>query len=192
MKIKIIIICCLLLVILTGCLKSKLLFFKLKLYRRDTKVAISLAKQLSQTPQGVELALKDMSVFGGETRGWSIWILEYTNITNVNSRLKKIAYGSKYPIHKQIQALLILWHRTHNTKYLYDCFIKVSDDGSPVVSASRIKLYTYISEYTNIYNSLCLPRQEKVRISTNEFKTIIDNYESFLLTNKIHKLAFTP
>ena len=190
MKIKIIIIICCLFV-LTGCLKSKLLFFKLKLWHKDTKETRTLVEQLSKTPEGVKLALKDMSVSGGKTGGWSIWILEYTNITNVNSRLKKIAYGSEYPIQKQIQALLILWHRTHNTKYLYDCFIKVSDEGSPAVSAGRIKLYTYISEYTNIYDSLCLPRQEKVRLSTNEFKTIIDNYESFL-TNKISKSIYTP
>jgi len=45
-------------------------FRMLILFRKDTTQARALAERLATSPTGVRLAVADLDVFGGRTRGW--------------------------------------------------------------------------------------------------------------------------
>lgn len=107
------------LILFTSCSREDQLFRQLKDARREPERAEAIATELSRTNRGVELAVADIDIFGGKTRGWSATILTKSELdTVVERRLNDIVRDSTVPIAKRMEAAIILWYRTKDAAYL--------------------------------------------------------------------------
>src|SRR5260221_386540 len=96
------------LLLCSGCSRESLDFAKLRSYRRETPVATNLAVKLKESSRGVDLAVADMDCFGGQTRGWSSWILEQSSLADyVERKLTRTCGDHNESLTRRIEAARI-------------------------------------------------------------------------------------
>lgn len=161
------------LVFFNSCSKEERLFSELEDARREPETARTIATELSKTPEGVELAIADMSIFGGKTRGWSSWILTNSDLnTLVEGRLKKIAGDLSLATEKRLEAANILWYRTQDVSYLEVVFVMVQPAGNLETEWGRRALSTAIAP-EDIANAITVPASEPISLSLEKFKQLL-------------------
>ena len=97
----------------SSCSKEGRDFQRLKRARKDTQQSQSLAATLKDTHRGVQLALADIDCFGGETRGWSSWMLEKSLLSSeVDGALRRLFQDTSQSLSRRIEAARLLWLRT--------------------------------------------------------------------------------
>jgi hypothetical protein len=161
------------LILLSGCSKHDLHYFKLKMFCDDASKATNYAKKLLNTNVGIKHSLKDFDIRGGKTRGWSIWILTLSTNTYVNKELELIAYNEDESIERKTQAFIILWNRTTNTQYLMDCYPYLIEQGPISVFIARKKLCECLYVYTNMNYVILKQNNNRLSLSKDEFNAII-------------------
>ena len=159
--------------LLTSCNHEQKLFWNLQEARRETDRARPFAEELSKTPEGTRLALEDMDVFGGSTRGWSSWILiESSLATEIEPKLKEIISDQSIDPSKRIEAAHIMWARTKDTIYLEKMFAMVRGPGDQATEWGRRKLATSI-ESEEMAKRLMLPPTEPIQLKDDDFHSLI-------------------
>jgi hypothetical protein len=113
-KIKFLIIVCLFLQVFLICACRIESFEALKRARKDDpEAARQIATALKDDQGGLELALRDFDIYGGQTRGWSSWMLARSSLDQlVTARLNSLSHDGSQPFSKRFEALWILWRRS--------------------------------------------------------------------------------
>lgn len=130
--------CCLIAVFcLLGCAEEQRQFAELRKNRRDTTQAKQIATSLKDRPQAIDIALRDFDCFGGTTRGWANWMLEYSSLLSVNEALQGILLDAQERHSRRVAAAWIIWRRTHEDEHLRELFRLVKDPGETSVQMGR-------------------------------------------------------
>ena len=158
--------------LLTSCSQEKRDFVRLKALRKSTAESEVIARQLKETPKGIELALEDINCFGGETRGWSSWMIEGSSVPEIDLKLRKILSGEK-SLPRRIEAARLLWLRTNESEWLLEWYKLVEKAGPPAIGVGRrllISAYDCGEEAARIN----VPADVDVTLSSEEFRDLID------------------
>ena len=116
-------------------------FLRLWWHRRDHAVALSIADTLSLRQRGVELALDDMGLFGGTTRGWSSYILRTSPIARpLEQKLQAIIASEQERPSRRLEASFIMWERTGVAVHLETVLEMIRDPGPAWTQRARRKL----------------------------------------------------
>jgi hypothetical protein len=87
-----------------------------------------LVARLAESPTGVRLAAQDCNIIGGTTRAYSSVILLHSGLTaEVIAELESAAADPGTPMARKVEALSILWDRTHDPEYARRLFLSVRD-----------------------------------------------------------------
>lgn len=130
--------CCIIVVIcLVGCSEEQRQFSELRKNRRDTTQARQIATDLKDRPSAIDMALRDFDCFGGSTRGWANWMLEYSSLPTINASLRGILLDAQERHSRRVAAAWILWHRTREDDHLKELFRLVKDPGEKSVQMGR-------------------------------------------------------
>ena len=152
-------------------------FRMLWLTRREPDIAITHAKRLASTQRGAELAIEDLSVGGGSTRGWSSWILLYSPLrAYVVRRLSELVEDAGVPLDKRVEALVILWERTRDPSHLESCFLAVRRPGPPIFELYRLRLWDGVRarcKSPDVMVSLTAPPSQPIPMSLAEFRRVL-------------------
>jgi hypothetical protein len=148
-------------------------FTRLKLSRKETQQSQILATALKDRPRGVRLALEDIDCFGGETRGWSSWILEKSSLSSeVDRGLNNIVFGLEQRLARRIEAARILWLRTGDWSWLVEWYRLVQRAGIPAVGAGRRLLVSAV-DFGDVRDRINLPADHNAALSIEEFSQVL-------------------
>ena len=141
-------------------------------YENDHETASRLAKQLRETPEGIEAAISDLSVTGGRSKGMGSWMLITSSLaTNVEVKLKGVLNSPQAGLSKRIEALWILWLRTHDLAYLELMFDLVHTPGDMVVGYGRCYLQKcFVAEADEIRSQLDVPENLPLSLTRDRFR----------------------
>ncbi len=153
--------------------KAHIQFTCLKAWRRDTAKARAVSEGLAMRPAGVRLALADMDVFGGTTRGWSSWILKHADDGEFAEKgLWGIADSRSQRASRRIEALWILWERTGDKKALVRIFDLVKQPGGAAVSLGRERLGRLFQEQV-ISQTISVPASQPIGMGEEQFERML-------------------
>ena len=161
-------------VILCACSRrEERLFAELKDAPRDSVRARANGLELSRTRKGIDLAVADMDIFGGNTRGWSSWILVASeSVDLVEPRLKRLMADSAVASEKRMEAANILWLRTRETSYLDELFRMVQRPGNLEVDWGRRRLSkAFVSD--DVKKAITLPASVAIPLSAEKFTELL-------------------
>ena len=156
-----------------ACSNEQRVFYQLQEARREDDRARPLAAELAKTSKGVGLALADMNVFGGTTRGWSSWILTETALSaEVEPKLKAILSDRSAEAGRRLEAANIMWTRTGETIYLENLFEMVRNPGDIATEWGRRTLSTSINQ-DELVHKLTVTPAESIVLTSEEFRLLI-------------------
>src|SRR6266496_5409338 len=164
-------------VALNGCSYEERTFAKIRKARKDNpQLALQLAKNLKESPKGLQLAFDDFDVYGGSNRGMSSWMLERSSLGPlIGPKLQAIALDTKQPLDRKIEAAFILWMRSNqeNFAHLDQIFILIKDPSDSAVSFGRQKLCrSFVPEAEELRTALVVPGGKPVRITLERFQRL--------------------
>jgi hypothetical protein len=149
--------------------REHLLFWMLKLNRKNPTAARDLAEQLRQSPLGVALACRDVDVFGGHTRGWSSWIIENTKHSDVALREIALIAENGGPA-QALEAVWLSWRMTHDSSYALKLFNGVSRRSDRArIDLGRMRLASVFESQPDVAVRLRVPASQPLGISESEF-----------------------
>ena len=158
------------LLLFTSCSREDQLFRQLKDARREPVRAEAIATELSKTNRGVELAVADIDIFGGKTRGGSATILTKSELDSVvDPSLKEIVRDSTIAIAKRMEAAIILWYRTKDPVYLETFFVMVQPPGGLEVEWGREVLSTAFVN-VDLKEAIKAPSSEPISLSLQDLR----------------------
>ena len=126
-------------------------------------------RYIANTRYGVNLALEDFNIFGGNTRGASTIILFETEFDDTNDRLLDVVESN---LSKRLAAIWVLWNRTHNDEYLVKLFELIRCPNHKSLNTTLIARYMLADISTNDVFIALLRNTDKsspIDMSTNEF-----------------------
>jgi len=146
--------------------------------KRTGQVCRALSRQLSDTEEGVELAVADLDCYGGRTSGYSNWILLTSRLHGtVRSRLEEIAENDAQSLERRVAACEILWRRTDEDRWLERSFELAQPGGSPVVSYARAGLRE-VFVAGDSPKAIDVPDSQDLPVSVEDFRGIVQRYRS--------------
>jgi hypothetical protein len=104
--------------------------------RANEDTARPLAKYLTTRERGVELAMVDMNIFGGRTRGWSSWILTET-LLPIDKDLNAIASNEGEPLSRRFEASIIMYRRSKDLGVMKRCLALAGRPGDLATRQAR-------------------------------------------------------
>ena len=135
-----------LLVVLLYCIKDNehLLFWRLQLVARyGGSGPKKYATALRETRPGVRLAIADLSVTGGSTKGWSSWIVRTSPLDHFAvEQLEHLLSKKDVDICCRLEAMSIYTQETRSVKYLLEWFGLVQG-----ASVKKIDMQRYFGRY---------------------------------------------
>jgi hypothetical protein len=143
--------------------------------KKNPQRAKQIAQSLLESEIVLELSAKDIDIFGGNTRGWSGWILLNTKKKEkAIDELNKVAFDDKFELSNRIEALFLLWELTSDKIYITHIYDLINEPGNLNVMFARQRLCKVLN-----------PEKIK-RINTDNTKTIgitKEELKLILLTN---------
>ena len=161
----------LLLVSVSWFLWERAAFVALRVVQDDPQWARPIAGSLSRSRQGLELALQDINVLGGTTKGWSSWILCYSSRADMAMpMLTAVADSPQAARSKRMEAVIILWRRTHDRSHLERLYAMVRPaDSSPTVLVARLKLWSFLGAPDELAFLEKEPETASLSMNENQF-----------------------
>ncbi len=163
-----------------GCAGEAGTFRQLRLASKHPDEARPYAMKLRSSKAGVALAFRDMDVFGGQTRGWSSWIVQTSPLDEeVEERLFELVDGNATPLPKRLEALWVLWKRTGDDKRLLEMFELVREPGPLAVGYGRGQLLRAFDDPAaqEMFN---VPASEPLNIDYATFESLVPRAQADL------------
>jgi len=163
-------------------IRERYWFWCMWIDRQHGPTARWYAEKLKASPIGVKLALKDMDIYGGTTRGGSIWILTHSPLSGiVEKELSLFLESPDMVLSKKQMAALIMWRRTHDSAYLEKLFYWIKEPGDLGTDIGR-KLLALCFDSDEWKKSLDVPYSEKLPISDKAFQQMLYQLSNELQT----------
>ncbi len=142
--------------------------------RKEPTNAASYAARLMQSPAGVRLAIRDIDVFGGSTRGWTSWVVEYNTVcSETDELLAHVAADETESLPRRLEAHWILWRRTGEPGHLASLFDAVRKPGPPAVQIVRQRLADAVRSL-DLHRRLEVPASQPIDLTLKELVDAID------------------
>lgn len=101
---------------------NNFLFFKLTIIKDDSQKALKIVKKLENVEVGVRLAINDIGILGGNTKGWSKLLLINSKLPGLNEQLEEYLTHDDTKFSKKLVIIAILWQRTKDCIFLKKYF----------------------------------------------------------------------
>lgn len=147
----------------------------LQYHNRGDDTSQKMANTLSRTKMGIKLCLRDIDVYGGSTRGWSSWVLIHSDadLQYIIKRLESIVHSQEGKA-KKIEALLILWKRTKEDRYLVQLFSLIRqmepNDSKYTLERGRKELFVAMERPKELEKVFAVPPESNIEMTTEEFQ----------------------
>jgi len=136
----------------------------------DSPLCQILADTLKNNTKGIDYAVEDVGLYGGDTRGWSTYILVESDLNSyVENKLANVANDNNAPVGVRIQATWIMWRRTADVVYLERIFRLVSEPGSAEVFVGRQRIASALTDL-DVASKIIVPGNEPVAITWKEIR----------------------
>lgn len=157
-------------------------------YADDRNTASLLAEKLRNTPEGIDAAIRDLSVSGGRSQGLSSWMLITSSLAaNVEPKLKAIAASPKEPLNRRVEAVWILWLRTNDLVYLQELFDLVkSADGFGIAHGRGYLRKSCTEAADDVRTKLDVGENQPLPLTMEEFKQLIRR-PGVILSNSVQR-----
>lgn len=140
-----------------------------------------LVARLADSPAGLYLAAQDCSLFGGTTGAASSQILLESRLDElVIAELDRVVVAPGIPLSQKLEALCILWERTHKPEYVRLLLASVSGPvpkslypESAVVAEGRVRLAQMLphGEESRVIG---VPADQPIPISEDEINRMME------------------
>ena len=138
----------------------------------EGKTRTRIARSLARRRKGVDLAISNLTIFQGKQNAYDSWILRYSPLEQyVTARLDSVIADEATPRSKRLEALLVMWDRTSDTKYLRPLLEEIKSPGYASAMA-RWKLMRSNFDFTRwpkFFAKLDAPPSEKIAIDVDQF-----------------------
>jgi len=112
-------------------IKANYYFFRLKLSRQNSEQAKPYMQILTQTKEGIDICMRDISICYSQTRGLSSWVVRNAvDSKYAISRLYELVKNGEIGTDVLVEANLLIWEMARDTKALRDIYKILSNEAN--------------------------------------------------------------